>query len=88
MSTCDKHIKNPAKGYSPCAGCEVEHLNAKVSRLTQENSRYQERPLQLESWQEVVAERDRYHEALAYIASGKNSNVDSRYVAHAALETE
>ncbi len=26
--TCEKHRKTPARGYSPCAGCEVEMLQA------------------------------------------------------------
>ncbi len=28
MTACEKHRKTPAKGYSPCPGCEVERLRA------------------------------------------------------------
>lgn len=28
MSTCEKHAKDPARGYSPCAGCEIERLQS------------------------------------------------------------
>lgn len=30
MAACEKHRKTPAKGYSPCPGCEVERLQAQA----------------------------------------------------------
>ena len=34
--TCDKHKLTPAKGYSPCVGCEVERLNDKINNQSDE----------------------------------------------------
>lgn len=39
MSVCQKHKDNPVKGYSPCAGCEVERLNNERETLAAENKR-------------------------------------------------
>ena len=36
MSACDKHKANPVKGYSQCAGCEVEALQAERDTLRQQ----------------------------------------------------
>jgi len=30
MATCEKHAKDPARGYSPCAGCEIERLQSEL----------------------------------------------------------
>ena len=30
MTVCEKHRKTPAKGYSPCPGCEVERLQERL----------------------------------------------------------
>lgn len=27
---CEEHAKNPARGYSPCPGCEIERLNSTI----------------------------------------------------------
>ena len=42
MGTCDKHRKQPAWGYSTCAGCEVEHQRDNIKALTAERDRYRE----------------------------------------------
>ena len=31
--TCQKHAKNPARGYSPCAGCEIEWMQTEIESL-------------------------------------------------------
>lgn len=36
MLVCAKHRKTPVKGYSPCAGCEVERLRAALVRAQEE----------------------------------------------------
>ena len=48
--TCAKHIKSPAKGYSPCAGCEIEHLQAQVKGLKAKIEEIQSKP----AWVSVV----------------------------------
>lgn len=30
MTVCEEHRKTPAKGYSPCPGCEIERLLAQA----------------------------------------------------------
>jgi len=36
MTACSKHSKSPAKGYSQCAGCEVESLQSRLDAAERE----------------------------------------------------
>lgn len=40
MTVCEKHRKKPAKGYSPCPGCEVERLQQRLASAEKDAARY------------------------------------------------
>jgi hypothetical protein len=41
-TTCERHLRQPVKGYSPCVGCEIEHLHKEIERLQVEAKLHQD----------------------------------------------
>lgn len=43
MTACNKHSETPVKGYSQCAGCEIDALRTQVAELRAENEAHLEK---------------------------------------------
>lgn len=72
MSACKEHAKNPVKGYSPCAGCEIESLRAQLEREKGERERFEGSYKRLlaavnsgPSWSEALDRAEQAESALA-----------------------
>lgn len=67
MTACKEHANNPVRGYSACAGCEIERLRAELAGLR----------TGFDAQNEVIAKLQKYGEEFAALAERRREEVEA-----------